>query len=375
MPRVGWRQQWASEGDTMSWGERVSRRRWCTALAVGGASVLGAACSSTRGMSGPPTPPRSSPPAGPTVLPRADAAPTSGKLVIVLNNNLAVVDLETLQARPLTHFPAGAYATSPCLSPDRQQIAFTYFVPARDQTDLGGADLYLIEASGANPRRLHAHPASGAGFEAPAWTADGKAILATVRTPIYDQGQSKGESVAIVRVGLDGSGPVALIPNALGPATSPDGKHLAYSTVDSRGNFATLSIADLSGHNPRPLLTSQDFYAWGSPAFSPDGATLAFAATGGPNSALPSIKHGWVPPGTGIAEAHAAYWEIWTVHPDGTNRIQLTHESEDSPIPAWSPDGKWIAIAGEMGTYVIDATGTRTVQISSYATPGLAWLA
>lgn len=38
-----------------------------------------------------------------------------------------------------------------------------------------------------------------------------------------------------------------------------------------------------------------------------------------------------------------SYWHLYRIQPDGTSRLQLTHDPADDRSPLWSPDGKWIA--------------------------------
>ena len=53
----------------------------------------------------------------------------------------------------------------------------------------------------------------------------------------------------------------------------------------------------------------------------------------------------------------------------------MTHEGEDQPTPTWSPDGSWIAFAGEIGLYLVDPAGLQTQRISpTVSTGGIAWL-
>ena len=59
---------------------------------------------------------------------------------------------------------------------------------------------------------------------------------------------------------------------------------------------------------------------------------------------------------------------------DGSELTQLTHLSADNPVPAWSPDGKWIAIARETGLYVVDAAGVQTSRLSFDLSTGIDWL-
>lgn len=368
-------------------GPILSRRAFSLALGLGIAGFADGCSGPARpgqsaGQSNsPPTssPPGSTgqsyvPPIGPTVLPTVVASPVKGRLLIVRNGNLEDFDLGTLRAAPLTHYPRGTYAASPTLSPDRKRIAFTLYTAPRDRQDLGGNDLYVVDASGSNARLLRPHPGSGASFESPCWTADRKAVLATFRQPLGTATEPAGESVTIVRCGLEGSPPAPFVANALGPATSPDGKLLVYTALDAQGQPGGLRIADGDGRNPRPLLVGEPFAYILGPSFSPDSARIVFSAVGGPGTSAPVGATGWLPPGVSVAEAHGIPWDIWSVRSNGTDLQRLTHEGEDSPLATWSPDGKWIAIAGEIALYLVDADGKGLVSVSTLQSGGIAWL-
>ena len=308
---------------------------------------------------------------GPVVLPTAVSSPVTGKLLIVENGSLIAFDLITMKTAPVMTSPKGAYAASPRMSHDRKLLVYTYYVVPTDPKDLGGSDLYVADGNGANPRRLQVHPNAGATFEDPCWSSDGSAVLATLRKPIYNsQNQYLGETLAIVKVDAQGGEPSTLVNNALGPATSPDGQFIVYTSVDSKGQPAGLSIADGAGKSARDLLPKGQFAYARSPEFSPDGTRIAFGAVTASGAPLPGVKGGYRSPLYDVAEAHGVPWEIWTVKPDGRELLQLTHETEDTPTPTWSPTGEWIAFSGEIGLYLVDAGGKKTIRLSTNVSGG-----
>lgn len=315
---------------------------------------------------------------GPISLPTVSTAPVGGKLLITRAGNFFVLDLETLREMQLSHFPNGAFATSPSLSPDRQTVAYAYYVLPKDKNDLGGNDLATMKVSGADSRVVKGHGQPGNSYEDPCWTPDGSALVATLRSTQYDQGKFEGVKTEIVRVAIGGTDVVTLIANGQVPALSPDGTRLAYLTADQQGSPNKLWIADGSGRNSRELLAGQSFTYVRAPRFSPDGSRIAFAGVGGPTrqaSAAPEPAWSEIF-GSAIAEAHGIPWEIWTVRPDGSDLRRLTQIQEDSPTPAWSPDGKWIAFAGEIGIYLVDVEGRQTARITTRTSGGgLTWLA
>src|SRR5262249_48435937 len=178
------------------------------------------------------------------------------------------------------------------------------------------------------------------------------------------------------RVELDGGAPTEVVANALGPAMSPDGKYLMYTAVDQKGQPVGFRIADAQGGGGKDPLANQGFTYVRFPTFSPDGSLITFAGVGGPGVGAPQQQKIFgASLGYGIAEAHGIPWEIWTVRPDGSELKRLTHESEDTPVPTWSPKGDWIAFAGEIGLYLVDAAGAQTIRVSTLVSGGgIVWL-
>jgi len=75
------------------------------------------------------------------------------------------------------------------------------------------------------------------------------------------------------------------------------------------------------------------------PAWSPDGASIAFA----------SKRDG--------------RWHIYVMHADGTGARRLTGTAQDDSHPTWSPDGRRIAFARAGDLYVVAAAGGRARRI------------
>ena len=348
----------------------ISRRALNTAIvSAAGLTLIG--CAAPGAPATTPATPASAGGIGPAILPTAVASPVKGKLLIVQNGNLVTFDLGAMKVESVSHFPKGAYAASPRMSHDRKNLVYTYYVVPTDPKDLGGSDLYVADATGANGRLLRSHPDAGATFEDPEWTADGGAILATLRRPIYNNvNQYQGETLSIVKVGLDGADPVVIVKDGLGPATSPDGKYLVYTSVDPKGQPNGLRIADSNGQNTKDLLTGGSFAYARGPAFSPDGTQIAFAAVPGTGAVVPGKKGGAVIPIYEVVEAHGIPWDIWTVRPDASELQRLTNESEDTPTPTWSPTGEWIAFSGEIGLYLVDVGGKNTIRVSTAVSGG-----
>ena len=101
----------------------------------------------------------------------------------------------------------------PIFSPDGTQVAYTGNYDGND-------DVYVVAATGGEPRRLTYHPASDV---AVGWTNDGKSILfRTIRS-------SYSRFEMLYTVPVTGGFPTPLpLPMGVEGAYSPDGTHLAY---------------------------------------------------------------------------------------------------------------------------------------------------
>ena len=127
---------------------------------------------------------------------------------------LFVLDLASGAVRPVGS--AGDWVDEePRWSPDGRQIAFS---STRGQK--GNIDIFVMDADGSNVVRLTDHPAAEQG---PVWAADAKSVFFT------GERDGRGE---IYRVWLADKRVDRIthgIDRAIMPATSPDGRYLAYA--------------------------------------------------------------------------------------------------------------------------------------------------
>ena len=166
-----------------------------------------------------------------------------------------------------------------------------------------------------------------------AWSPDGRRVaFARFRTDLVD-------SANVWVAGADGSAPRLMTQEAgiqYTPAWSPDGAQIAYIGGQGFGTYE-LYVMRADGSNRRQLThnRSHEFL----PAWSPDGRQLAFSA-----------------------DASGDY-EIWIIHADGSGLRQLTVSPGLDTRPAWSPDGKRLAFttnrAGALAIWVMQADGSR----------------
>ena len=212
------------------------------------------------------------------------------------------------------------------------QIAFT---SERD----GNREIYVMDADGANPRRL---TNSRLVDWDPSWSPDGRHIVFTGNGRPGDWG-ARGGDLEIYMMDANGSNPRRLTNNLrqdTNPTWSPDGKRIAYtSTIDKRNQ--EIYVMDADEGKPLRLTNSGNVHIhnW-KPSWSPDGKRIAFTSNRDGNL------------------------EIYVMDTDGGNQRRLTNSGEihihNSKL-SWSPDGKRIVFTsnrdGNWKIYVMNTNG------------------
>ncbi len=112
------------------------------------------------------------------------------------------------------------------------------------------------------------------------------------------------------------------------PSWSPDGQRIAFSSSRANGTLDVWTM-DVNGGSLRQLTQSSvtapvagSGYSASSPAWSPDGQTLAYVI--GANFRV----------------------QLWRMRADGSDKRQLFASTTDNALsPTWSPDGRYIVFA------------------------------
>ena len=126
------------------------------------------------------------------------------------------------------------------------------------------------------------------------------------------------------------------------PHFSADGRRLAF--VSGRSGNVAIWVAATDGSNARQL--THNARQWpGSPAWSPDGHTVAFDSS--------DID---------------APVRIWTIDADGGTPRQITNGPGNHSVPRWSHDGKWIYFSSDRDAtrniWRVAATGGEPQQVT-----------
>jgi eukaryotic-like serine/threonine-protein kinase len=223
--------------------------------------------------------------------------------------------------RKLTQLTTGAGVEEwPAWSPDGTRLAYVAEVD-------GFRQLFVRTLATGEEHRVTHGPRDDI---QPAWSPDG-ARLVFVRATA-DSGKLapsdingwyfEGGDVWSVDVGSGREAP--LVSNAFGPAWSPDGARLAFDA--SWAGPRRIWISDGAGRNPRQLTSdSSEAVIHAGPRWSPDGRRLVFRRIDKTDSDIMTAE----------------------VASDATTRV--THDASTDLDPTWSRDGRWIYFASNRG--------------------------
>ena len=243
----------------------------------------------------------------------------------------------------------------------------TVTVTAHDPVGLTADQEFMVTV--AVLRRLTNHGASG-----PAWSPDGTRIAFS---------SYRDADAEIYAIDADGSDVERMTNNSVWdvePAWSPDGARIAFfSDRDSTWN---IYVMDADGSDVERLTDNSAHDWW--PAWSPDGARIAFSSSRNGIYVMDADGSGvkrltnngsypaWSPDGARIAfvsDRAGGNPEIYVMNADGSDVERLTNSSGGDWDPAWSPDGTRIAFSsyrdGDAEIYAMDADGSNVERMTN----------
>ena len=228
-------------------------------------------------------------------------------------------------------------------------------------------DIYVMDETGASPIRLTSDPALD---RLPAVSPNGKEIaFATTRsTAAFPNPERDFELVVMDIADDDGDGEGdnlrRLTDNATndtGPAWSPGGKKIGYSSLED--GDGDVYVIDTEGPAEAINLTNESPSFDGQPVFSPDGDKIAFVSQRDGN------------------------FNVYMINADGSGRARITSNPAADAQPEFSPDGARLAFTstrdGDNDIWVLDAAPegpanvavnlTDAVRTSTGAVPNDRW--
>jgi Tol biopolymer transport system component len=236
-------------------------------------------------------------------------------------------------------------------------IVLTYAPPpSPEMARYSQPNLYQLDGENA-PQLLLDFPYPDDLFAQPTWSADGGLYFT------HHQPTSTGYNVTIERYDRQEGSRQLVVHDAMSPALSPDGQHMAYIHTNHSTDQHRLMWADRDGSNPRLVLGSDQFSHISAPFFSPQGCQIYFAA------AEPTDQHQQVSSslGAGIAGAHGDVTLVnwWRIACEGGQPERVTKLATMVQAGTFSPDGQWIAFSALDGLYLMRTDTQTPIHIAS----------
>jgi Tol biopolymer transport system component/DNA-binding winged helix-turn-helix (wHTH) protein len=288
------------------------------------------------------------------------------------------VPFQQMSMRRLTNIGNAMTAT---IAPDGKLFAYT--VQEGEQQSL-----WVGHVDGGEPVQIR--PAAHVIYLGIKFTPDGSSIYYTT-----SENFAPG---TLYRIPVFGGAPEKIRDNFRTLTFSPDGKQFAFVRFDEKQNKSVLFAADSKDGSEHELAVPPSEVAvdWHSPAWSPDGLSIALAARVGAGEATifaMNVADGsvtrlasrtwadvrsmtWLPGGKGLVavaiDNNAVYWQLWHISfPNGEVR-RLTTDLNFYGLVAASSDGALLSTEGknQSNVWVAPAADLSASKQITFGSPG-----
>jgi Tol biopolymer transport system component len=289
-----------------------------------------------------------------------DGGGGSGTGVLVFNraDGIYELDLGTMELTPLLKpSEVNSFFLDPAVSPDGQRIAYIVQPPAQivDGRYDAGSDLWVANRDGSAPRLVYEHEDLNALVRFPQWDGDTHVLAFVQEITFADGADSAAVSdvdYTVQRFDIATGSRGKLLDDAIAFALSPDGQRISYARFDPTVGEIFESVPVSGGAVEVLVAQDERLNPYNSPRYSPDGATIAFAAAD-QRQAAPVPSGRLFAPFAGPSP-NGFPQDIWLVDAGGGKPQLLADLKEDLPSLAWSDDGAHIFVLGANGVYDID---------------------
>ncbi len=201
------------------------------------------------------------------------------RFVLANPSGLLALDATGRVVGQIAELPKDSAPASPSLFPDRKSIAFSITLVPTGSTGFG-SDIWTVNLDGTDLRRLVEHERENVFYAAPLVDPTGAVLYFHRRAAVIQNGTYVGNEDSIERLDLATKKRSRVVDRGADPTLSPDGKTIVYVRIVD-GTPQGLWRVGSDGTDARPFFAIPDSWWYlQAPRFSPNGALVVFSGAG-----------------------------------------------------------------------------------------------